>query len=59
MKLKSIFKKDKKSVSAAKTEKMDKKQLEKIIGGGSGTTTVVTQDPAGSIALNSSRSNKS
>ena len=59
MKLKSIFKKGKKSVSAAKAEKMDKNQLEKIIGGGGGTTTVVTPDPAGSIALNSSRSNKS
>ena len=53
MKLLNIFKKGTKTVAKANVEKLEKNQLEKVIGGGDDTTTT---DPS-YTTINTTRSN--
>ena len=54
MKLLNIFKKGTKTVAKANVEKLEKNQLEKVIGGGDDITT--TTDPS-YTTINTTRSN--
>jgi hypothetical protein len=55
MKLSNIFKKETKSITPSNVQKLEKNQLEKVIGGTDDTTTT-TIDPS-FATVNTSRSN--
>ena len=47
MKLSNIFKKENKTVAKANVEKLEKNQLEKVVGGGDDST--ASTDPTGKV----------
>lgn len=56
MKLSNIFKKEAKNSTKSNVQKLEKNQLEKVIGGTDDTTTTTTIDPS-YATVNTSRSN--